>query len=343
MTSGHKLAQRHGVSDYKVTTSSNPVQPTGFVYVETDRYLPSPSPDLSPSDDDGKVMQKLGAWAKEPLNELSYLRRIAEGKPFDEDGHDEFAPTLLSGLVIWAPFYLPDAHFKAYIQIAQSVLGKHSWKKVVGYRYLLQGKGVDGVKEAVSNENFVANIVAVGGQGKAFDFGVDSHRDGVEVVEVLSALVEKIRKTEGGGGVKLVLNHFCKPDLSTPEWPSYSRWSAAMSGLSNDPHVYMKLSGAFNEFAPSPTPSSVQELLTTLTPYFNHLYDTFGAKRLMFASDWPVCNVGGPQGEKDGEERNWSVWRSVVKAWMDGKGLEDEEKEWIWWKTGVEAYGIEGF
>jgi L-rhamnono-1,4-lactonase len=104
----------------------------------------------------------------------------------------------------------------------------------------------------------------------------------------------------------------------------------------------MKLSGAFNEFAPSVTPSLPKDLIASVKPYFDSVYEMFGAKRLLFASDWPVCNVGGPKGEIEGEERNWSVWRSVVKGWMDGRGLEDEEKDWIWWKSGIEAYGIEG-
>ena len=30
-----------------------------------------------------------------------------------------------------------------------------------------------------------------------------------------------------------------------------------------------------------------------LTPYVNHALELFGPKRLMFGSDWPVCELAG--------------------------------------------------
>lgn len=57
----------------------------------------------------------------------------------------------------------------------------------------------------------------------------------------------------------------------------------------------------------------------------------------MFGSDWPVCNVGGPKGE----EGNWGFWREVVDEWMKQVGIQEEEKEWVRWRTGSEAYGLE--
>ncbi|KAF1954624.1 hypothetical protein CC80DRAFT_389134, partial [Byssothecium circinans] len=356
MSPGHKLAQRHGISDYQATTSSSPVQPKGFVYVETDRFLPALSPDLSAlgekaegGEESGeKADQVLRQWAKEPLNELKFLRRIVERRPEEGDGFTTANAELVKGLVIWAPFPLPTWLFKRYLGIAGEVLGEEAWGRVVGFRYLLQGKGVEGVRSAAESEAFVDNLVVVagldGGRGKAFDVGVDCHRDGVEAVEVVGELRRRVGEKVGGEGVRFVLNHLCKPNLSIPHttYPSYPRWTAALSALSTNPNIYMKLSGAFNEFAPNPTPSTPSELLETLTPYFSHVYEAFGAKRLMFASDWPVCNVCGPKGEAEGEERNWSLWRSVVKAWMDARGLGEEEKEWVWWRSGVRAYGIEG-
>lgn len=101
----------------------------------------------------------------------------------------------------------------------------------------------------------------------------------------------------------------------------------------------MKLSGALNEFSPSPTPSSAEEILKALKPYLDHVLQSFGADRIMFGSDWPVCNVGGPKGE----ERNWAYWTEVVDKWLEEKGLSEEEREWIWGKTAARAYGIEKF
>jgi L-rhamnono-1,4-lactonase len=97
----------------------------------------------------------------------------------------------------------------------------------------------------------------------------------------------------------------------------------------------MKLSGAFNEFDED-TPSDIPSLLKSLTPFLDHVFECF-PKRVMFGSDWPVFNVGGP----NGEEGNWSLWRQVVEAWMDRKGFSDEAKESVWWKAGCETYRVE--
>jgi L-rhamnono-1,4-lactonase len=108
-----------------------------------------------------------------------------------------------------------------------------------------------------------------------------------------------------------------------------------MEALGADKNVYMKLSGAFNEFDDT-TPSDIPTLLSSLTPFLEHVFKCF-PNRVMFGSDWPVCNVGGPNGEK----RNWNLWRQVVQAWMDQQGFGDEERESVWWKAGCEAYGVE--
>ena len=57
----------------------------------------------------------------------------------------------------------------------------------------------------------------------------------------------------------------------------------------------------------------------------------------MFGSDWPVCNAGGPAGEKG----NWGLWvESVVLMLKEGK-VEEAEAESVWWKAGSRAYGVQ--
>lgn len=96
----------------------------------------------------------------------------------------------------------------------------------------------------------------------------------------------------------------------------------------------MKLSGAFNEFAS--TPETVQEIVEALTPYLGVVFDNFHG-RVMFGSDWPVCNVGGPKGETG----NWVFWRDVVEEVIRERELSEEEREGIWWTTGARAYGVD--
>lgn len=103
----------------------------------------------------------------------------------------------------------------------------------------------------------------------------------------------------------------------------------------------MKLSGAFNEFASpntslnTPTPNTVPLMLAALRPYLATVFEAF-PDRVMFGSDWPVCNVGGPKGE----EGNWGFWRDVVEAAMEDRGIGEKEKDGAWIGNGARAYGV---
>lgn len=62
----------------------------------------------------------------------------------------------------------------------------------------------------------------------------------------------------------------------------------------------MKLSGAFSELPPlpSPTPETSEEDVITSTVerlrvWTDVIFDNFGPRRVMFGSDWPVCNTNG--------------------------------------------------
>ncbi|KAF1971639.1 hypothetical protein BU23DRAFT_569800 [Bimuria novae-zelandiae CBS 107.79] len=337
MTPGFFLAKQHGIQEYDAATRSAPVQPAGFVYVETDRYIPSSTPDIPAEDAPEAKREKLKSWAKAPLAELAYLRRLVTGEVQEGDGAGEGDGQRAKGLVVWAPFHVSGELFEVYLELAREVLGQQAWGRVVGFRYLLQGRSAEEVKGIIGNAWFVKNIKTVcekGERRRAFDVGVDAHRDGVETVEAVARLVEQT-----GEGVNFVLNHLCKPDLSTPEWGGFERWKTALGRLSSHPNLYMKLSGALNEFSPNQTPPNKVDILKALTPYLDHVLQNFGAHRILFGSDWPVCNVGGPKGEQG----NWGYWVEVVESWVKEKGLSEGEKEWVWGKTAASAYEIGEF
>lgn len=97
----------------------------------------------------------------------------------------------------------------------------------------------------------------------------------------------------------------------------------------------MKLSGAFNEFDKS-TPSSASDIVQSLGPIMFKVSNTFG-DRVMFGSDWPVCNVGGPAGETG----NWALWAESVKLLLQEARIEGTDAESVWWKAGSRAYDVQ--
>lgn len=77
-----------------------------------------------------------------------------------------------------------------------------------------------------------------------------------------------------------VLDHAGKPDIGAGEWDSWTAWIHAMAAL---PNVTCKLSGLVTECSPQAWSHSLIE------PYARQVLEAFGADRVLFGSDWPVC------------------------------------------------------
>ncbi|KAL5407251.1 hypothetical protein PMIN04_011773 [Paraphaeosphaeria minitans] len=216
MTPGLPLAKRHGVQDYAAATAAAPVRLAGFVYVETDRHVPSASVDLRPGSSlgEGDVEAELRAWARAPLEEFAFLRRVVEGRVQEGDGARGDDGAMLKGMVIWAPFHVQEEVFGTFLRLARDVLGEEAWARVVGFRYLLQGRTAEEVKSIIGNERFVRNVKFACGKEErrlAFDVGIDAHRDGIEALEAVVALIEGVEEEEG---VNFVLSEV--PPLPMP-------------------------------------------------------------------------------------------------------------------------------
>jgi L-fuconolactonase len=79
---------------------------------------------------------------------------------------------------------------------------------------------------------------------------------------------------------RFVLDHLAKPEINSH---NITFWATNIRRLAQSPTVYCKLSGLVTEadwqnWKPS-----------DFKPYLDIVFDAFGADRLMFGSDWPVC------------------------------------------------------
>ena len=85
-----------------------------------------------------------------------------------------------------------------------------------------------------------------------------------------------------------MVDHIAKPYIKDG---FFEGWSVLMKELSRHENVYCKLSGMITEADYRHwTPDQIH-------PYMYFILEAFGAERIMFGSDWPVCLVAGSYGE----------------------------------------------
>ena len=94
----------------------------------------------------------------------------------------------------------------------------------------------------------------------------------------------------------VVIDHGMKPQIRTHTEQSFKTWAEGMARLA-EAGAYVKLSGLVTEAAPDWRPER-------LAPYVNHLIEAFGADRIMWGSDWPVCRLAA----------DYARWHEVALA-----------------------------
>lgn len=106
----------------------------------------------------------------------------------------------------------------------------------------------------------------------------------------------------------------------------------------------MKLSGGFAEMAPSLNTQSPEAIFEGIFPWLSVVLATFGPRRIMFASDWPVCTVR-PSASKGGDsvtdDTSWDKWKALVDRMCYMVTMEPEDQAQLFGGTALRAYAIE--
>ena len=123
-----------------------------------------------------------------------------------------------------------------------------------------------------------------------------SHRMIFEVVAVFPNHLKHVPTLAAKvPNLTMVIDHLAKPPIAAKQM---SPWSDQMKAAAACPTVYAKISGL--NTAASPNWDAAE-----LKPYIDFVLDCFGANRLMFGSDWPVCILAGDYKR---------VWTETLKA-----------------------------
>lgn len=103
-----------------------------------------------------------------------------------------------------------------------------------------------------------------------------------------------------------VLDHIGKPQIRAAR---IKQWKKGITELAQHPNMYCKLSGLVTE-------ADWQDWQTKdLTPYLDVVFEAFGAERLMFGSDWPVCTLAA----------SYDDVVSIVRSYIENLPKEDQE------------------
>ncbi|MEX0284278.1 MAG: amidohydrolase [Paracoccaceae bacterium] len=121
--------------------------------------------------------------------------------------------------------------------------------------------------------------------------------------------------------MRTVIDHCMKPQIRNhPD--GFEDWKAGMARLAADTKACCKLSGIVTETDGGWT-------VETLRPYVDHLLEVFGPARMMWGSDWPVCQL----------QATYDEWRAAAEALT--AGLSEDERAQVFGGTATAFYRLD--
>ncbi len=120
--------------------------------------------------------------------------------------------------------------------------------------------------------------------------------------------------------VRVVLNHCGRPDTMTG---LLEPWAGDLKAFARATSASIKLSGLIER-------AGIEWTKESLRPYVETVIEAFGPSRVMFATNWPVLEIGG----------TYEGWVAVLRAILNDMGLTPAERGEIFAGTACRAYGV---
>ena len=170
--------------------------------------------------------------------------------------------SFIKGVVGWTDLRAPDV---------QERLSEYSqYNKLKGFRHVLQGEQD---RALMLNPDFKRGIAALSEFGFTYDILI--FPDQLKYSrELAAAFPDQL----------FVVDHIAKPAIKAGTLEGWQQDIKALATLDN---VYCKISGMVTEA------DWKHWTEADFRPYIDTVTEAFGIKRIMFGSDWPVCQVAG--------------------------------------------------
>jgi L-fuconolactonase len=120
--------------------------------------------------------------------------------------------------------------------------------------------------------------------------------------------------------MRTVIDHCMKPKIRKHSDENFRFWADGMARLAE--------TGAFCKFSALVTEAGSEWTVADLKPYAEHVFRAFGADRVMWGSDWPVCRLRCEYGD----------WRAAAQQLT--AEMSEAERARIFGGTASEFYGL---
>ena len=157
---------------------------------------------------------------------------------------------------------------------------------------------------------FLRDMEKLAGAGLALDVLL-----GAEELPAVAALAQRLPQ------MPIVIDHVAHVPIDGLE-PD-AAWAEAMAAAAACPRVYCKVSGLVEASRQRPAPSAADYYKPTL----DTLWGLFGAERLFYGSNWPVCEIAG----------SYATVHGIAQDYFAAKGEEALER--FNWRNSRDAYG----
>jgi L-fuconolactonase len=176
---------------------------------------------------------------------------------------------LIAGVVGWVDLAAPDV-----AEALARLRALPGGERLVGVRHQVQDEPDP---DWLSRPAVRKGLRAVAEAGLVYDLLV--------LVPQLPAALAAVRDLPEG---RFVLDHAAKPPIATG---ALEPWAGGLAELAGQANLSCKLSGLVTEAAWDDWDAA------RIRPYADHVLASFGPERVMFGSDWPVCELAASYAE----------------------------------------------
>ena len=203
----------------------------------------------------------------------------------------------IAGVVGWVDFSSP--------RVGERLEYFSHFPKLLGFRHIAQSEPDD---RFLVRESFVNGVA----QLRAFGFTYD-------ILIYPKQLPAAIELTARLPEQRFVVDHIAKPEIQSKKTQP---WATQMKEIAQNKNVFCKLSGLATE-------ADWKEWSDhDFKPYLDVVFDAFGAERLLFGSDWPVCLLAATYREV----------KQLIEEYVKGFSRIDKEK--IFGGNAAHFYGL---